>query len=328
MKILNKYKWFLHINYFFGGFMLRLFRLGIVLAFMGIIALGDSIAQTPVYLAGRIAPGEVKVLVKDPDSLYIINRELTVAGTLIIEPGTKLYFFPQGRLIDSVGGRIIADGFANATYKERPDGINPIQPGSRFYSYADPAYFLYESASDRTIDVTTPRDPSVHREKYNHIFNVVIDTLTRTIHNLENVDRPDAVVPRLPKNPNQFVIPLPNDNNKFIVPFEHALMFVTSRMVGMGYKGDVNMSLKPWRRVADRNVNVVNEQIRFIGQLDNNFSREWGHIIILPGARAAFFRNVKFEGFRKDTTVDRNDRYKQLALPGLTDNQVQELNSA
>ena len=313
------------LTIFFGGFMLRLFRLGIVLAFLGILTAGEGFAQTAVYLAGRIAPGEVRVLVKDSDSLYIINRELTVAGTLIIEPGTKLYFFPNGRLIDSVGGRIIADGFANATYKERPDGINPIQPGSRFYSYADPAYFLFESATDRTIDVPTVRDLTVHKEKYNYVFNVIIDTLNRKIIDIVSPD--DPMLPKLPTNPNKFVIPLPNDKNKFIVPFEIALMYVSSRMVGMQYKDDINLNLRAWRRVNDRNVNIVNEQIRFIGQLENNFSQEWGHIIVLPGARAAFFRNVKFEGFRKDTTVDRLNRYKAASLPGLTADQVQTLNN-
>ncbi|MGC5198595.1 hypothetical protein, partial [Aphanothece microscopica] len=41
----------------------------------------------------------------------------------------------------------------------------------------------------------------------------------------------------------------------------------------------------------------------------NNFSREWGHIIVLPGARTAFFRDVDFTGFRKDTTVDTEPIY-------------------
>ncbi len=303
--------------------MLRLFRLSILLAFFGILAAGENIAQTPVYMAGRIAPGEVRILVNNPDSLYYINRQVVVAGTMIIEPGTKVYFFPNGRLIDSTGGRIIADGFANAVYNERPDGINPIQPGSRFYSYADPEYFLYESATARTVDVTTVRDLTVHPEKYNHIFNVIIDTMERKVYDLQNPD--DLNWPKMPAAPNQFVIPIPGDDNKFIVPFEHALMFHTSRMNGMQYKNDINLNLKPWLRVNDRNVNIVNEQIRFIGQVENNFSREWGHIVILPGARAAFFRNVKFEGFRKDTTVDMF-HYENSSFPGMTAQQVKMLN--
>jgi hypothetical protein len=68
---------------------------------------------------------------------------------------------------------------------------------------------------------------------------------------------------------------------------------------------DQNINRTPWQRAGGRSVNVTPGQIIFRGRPVNNFSREWGHIIILPGARAAFFRNVLFENFRKDTTVDR-----------------------
>jgi hypothetical protein len=51
-------------------------------------------------------------------------------------------------------------------------------------------------------------------------------------------------------------------------------------------------------------VNVIPSRITFIGQPQNENSREYGHIVVLPGARAAFFRNCNFESIKKDTTVD------------------------
>jgi hypothetical protein len=49
--------------------------------------------------------------------------------------------------------------------------------------------------------------------------------------------------------------------------------------------------------------------ITFIGQPQNENSREYGHIVVMPGARAAFFRNCSFERIKKDTTVDVRNYY-------------------
>jgi len=103
-----------------GGIMKRLFRLSILMVLLGILSVGTTLAQQ-VYVSGRVAPGDVRIFVKD--SVYIIDRDYIIGGTLIIEPGTTVYFYPQGRIIDSTGGRIIADGYAKATYTQNPAGL-------------------------------------------------------------------------------------------------------------------------------------------------------------------------------------------------------------
>jgi hypothetical protein len=102
--------------------MQRLLRLSLFLVLLGIITF-NTYAQPQVYVSGRVAPGDIRVFFKD--TVYIINRDFVIGGTLIIEPGTTVRFYPNGRLIDSVGGRIIADGFASATYTANPGGLNP-----------------------------------------------------------------------------------------------------------------------------------------------------------------------------------------------------------
>ena len=85
--------------------MQRLFRLSLFTVLLGILILAEGIAQKPqVFVSGRIAPGDVRVFQKD--SVYIVDRDYVIGGTLIIEPGTDIKFYPNGRIIDSVGGRI------------------------------------------------------------------------------------------------------------------------------------------------------------------------------------------------------------------------------
>lgn len=269
-----------------GGIMKRLFRISILMVLLGILSVGTMLAQQ-VYVSGRVAPGDVRIFVKD--SVYIIDREYVIGGTLIIEPGTTVYFYPQGRIIDSTGGRIIADGLASATYTQNPGGLNPIAPGSPYDGYSDPGYFLYQSGTARTVNVTTTRDVTVNPTKYNYVFNVVFDTLNKKIVDL--VDPLDVVGNKYKGN-----------NNWIVISYEQAIFWEAARLKFAA--NDVNLKMNPWIRQS-----VSNGEIKFIGTPVNNFSREWGHIVILPGARAAFFRNVSFNGFRKDTTVDRTNYY-------------------
>ena len=268
----------------------RLFRLTLLLVLVSILALSESFADQ-IYVSGRLAPGQVRVFLKD--NTYIINRDYVIGGTLIIEPGTTVKFYPQGRIIDSVGGRIIADGFAKATYNANPGGIDPIAtPGSSqnmpgFSGYADLKYFLYAGTSS----VQSTRDLTVHPQKYDHIFNVTLDTAARQIKDLTLSE-----------------IGVPLLVNRVIIPFEQAFMFTAARLE-IDPNNDINLNIKPWSRLGAKSPNVTDGKIYFRGQPENNFSREWGHILVLPGARAAFFRNVVFEGFRKDTTVDRTAIY-------------------
>lgn len=278
--------------------MKRLFRFSILLLMLGVLTATESYSQPKAFVSGRLAPGNVRIFVKD--SSYVIDRDYIIGGTLIIEPGTTVYFYPNGRIIDSTGGRIIADGFSSATYTANPGGLNPIAPGSPYnQGYADPGYFLHTS-SGSTITVGTSRDLTVNPSKYNYIFNVVFDTLNKRIVDLVDPTDPTPVGGLYQSN-----------NNLIVVTFEHAIMWQASRLAS---GSDVNLEMSPWTRLNQKSVNVTNGEIKFMGSPVNNFSREWGHIIVLPGARAAFFRNVSFNGFRKDTTVDRTD-YFNPSLP-------------
>ena len=298
----------------------RLFRLSLLVvlltALMGSVGFA---ASNQAFVSGRVGPEDVRVFVKD--SVYIIDRDYMIAGTLIIEPGTTVMFYPQGRIIDSVGGRIIADGDAQASYTpssvvtKSNVQINPVeQMGTSpnpysFDGYSDLRYFLYgmgyfnyfdgaDNHSDAVVRGTSA-EPTVNAAKHNHIYNVVLNIATRQIENL--ID---------PMNP-------PMGPDRYVVPFEHAIMFMASRLYNDPIL-DQNLRDRPWRRIHDLTPNVSSGTIRFIGQPANNFSEEWGHIIVLPGARAAFFRNVEFDGIRKYENVDRFPLYKKASFPQLT----------
>ena len=261
----------------------RLLRLSFLAVLLGIFIINEGNAQLPqIYVSGKIQPNEVRVFLKD--TVYVIDQSLVVGGTLIIEPGTTILFNPNGRLIDSVGGRIIADGFASSFYKPSPNNLVPL-PGhpNNFLNctgYSDLTYFLYKStvpgAADSTIKPSTKREKSVNSDKWNYIFNVRLDLSDRRIKNLQ--------VPVTTTDP--------------IITYEEAIVYSAARL----QNPDPIMNNFPYN--SDR-VNFNEARIKFVGQKINSFSREWGHIIILPGARAAFFRNCDFENFRKDTTVDR-----------------------
>ena len=87
--------------------MQRLFRSTIFIAVLTLLSTSIVFGQDrTVEVSGKLAPGDVRVFVKD--SVYRINQSYVIGGTLIIEPGTLVRFSPNGRLIDSTGGRIIA----------------------------------------------------------------------------------------------------------------------------------------------------------------------------------------------------------------------------
>ena len=296
--------------------MQRLIRSCIFMAVFAVLSVGIALGQTPkVQVSGKLATGDVRVFVKD--TIYEINRAYVIGGTLIIEPGTQVEFSPNGRLIDSTGGRIIADGFAEASYTANPELLNgfDLNPVATAFSsanpnrgalppyagYSDLAYFLHGNngnTSSGTISTvnfsgTTP-ELTVNNDKRNFIFNVVLDTVNRKLKQLEvaNDGSPVGLVP----------------NQDVVVTYEQAIMFITSRM-NVNPGSDPNLKQYPWKRIGNKSPNVTKGKIRFIGQPFNNFSYEWGHIVILPGARAAFFRNCEFEGFKKSTTVDRTPYY-------------------
>lgn len=289
----------------------RLFRLSFLVMLFGIFLIWEADAQRPqAYISGKIEPNDVRILLKD--TTYIINRDYVVAGTLIIEPGTTVLFYPNGRLIDSVGGRIIADGFSKSVYNRHPDGIIPL-PGhstnliQQFTGYYDLRYFAYRSATDQTIRWTTEREKTIHSNKYNLVYNLLLDTVQRKI-----------------TSPIPGTIPTVN---QVWISYEEAIMFTASKL----HSFDPVKNLYP---LDSARLNVKENRINFIGQPVDNFSREWGHIVILPGSGIAFFRNCTFDGFRKDTTVDRTKYYgyetfatNPLPWMNLTVAQVDNLNN-
>lgn len=314
--------------YSLGGRMLRWFRLSALAALVALVT-GTAFAQLPIReVSGRVDAKDVRIFVRD--TLYRISGNYVIAGTLIIEPGTRVEFLPNGRIIDSTGGRIIADGRARATYpfQNPPDYQTIPRPGGgTCYDYSDPAYF------QSVISRTTQIEPTIHPQKYDITYHVILDTLTRQIENLPPlpynaqgavyVQWPTAVNPSgtpTPPSGQLYIYNMPTVvgastyyNTKFVVPFEYALMWITARLQNPSL--DPLIRTQPWRRFNNQDPSIGGpgrDRIRFVG-VGTNLAREWGHIIILPGARTAFFRDCDFDNFRKDTTVDRVNIYQQAA---------------
>lgn len=221
-------------------------------------------AQDYVEVRGSLPPGQVRVFVRD--TVYRISGTYTIGGTLVIEPGTRVEFLPNGRMIDSTGGRILADGRASATYNANAE--NALQPP--YTGYDDPAYF----GATGVLSSTIATEPTIHASNYGTVFHVNMGSDP----NLQNLTPAEAVVYR------------------------------AARLELGGVISAIR--LNPWfREKANSPINVRPARITFVAGDVNNFSREWGHIIVLPGAHAAFFRDVDFLNFRKDTTVDNEPIY-------------------
>jgi hypothetical protein len=191
------------------------------------------------------------------------------------------------------------------------------------YDYSDPAYFLNAAVVGRSTQI----EPTINSSKNDVVFHVILDTLTRRIENLpslpgdalgsSDVNWPTAVNPPTGATPPAgklfLATPTPTIigttstfNTKFVVPFEYALMWITARLSNPNL--DPAIRTRAWTRLNYASPNVGGpgrDRILFLGRAINNFSREWGHIVVLPGARAAFFRDCDFQNFRKDTTVSR-----------------------
>jgi predicted outer membrane repeat protein len=278
-----------------GGYMHRLFRVSFLA--VAICALGFSVskaADKPTWpISGRVAPGEVRFLTKD--TVYNVDGQLVIGGTLLIEPGTTLSFGPNSRIIDSTGGRIIADGFAGATYYPNPDGINPMKAlnNKGWDGYADLKYFIYPN----TIVSSSPRELTVGLDKSDYIFNFILDTNTRKL-----TDNAAKLTGK------KYAV----QNNEYRVSYVQAMMYLLS---GINEVKDLRNDFRNdyfWKRSGTSDtLKVKPEPINFVGQIVTGASREKGYIVVLPGARAAFFRNCNFENMRKDVTVDTNGYYSK-----------------
>jgi predicted outer membrane repeat protein len=260
MKKLNKK--IKHQVFATGGCMQRWFRLSSLLL---VLTAFFSVAQAQDYVEvrGSLTPGNVRVFVRD--TVYRISGTYTIGGTLIIEPGTRVEFLPNGRLIDSTGGRIIADGRASANYNAT--AVNPLF--APYNGYNDPQYFGAAGVVSSSIST----EPTIHPSKYPTVFNVNLGSDP----NLQNLTPGKAI------------------------------LYSAARLHLGGIISAIR--LNPWFREKATPINVRPARITFAAGDVNNFSREWGHIIVLPGASAAFFRDVDFLNFRKDTTVDNEPIY-------------------
>ncbi len=293
----------------------RLFRLSILVALLCILGLRTSNAQTPVELSGGVPASEVRVLLYDPMRSYYVAGDFDIYGTLIIEPGVTLYFNADSRIKVEAGGRFIADGQAKATYLAAPDGFVPVRNNPElnpngWLGYGDLEYFLYSSETAKTLTTNTVRDLTIHRDKVNEIFNVTLNKSTRA---LKNVNGGSA--------------------NEVQISFEQAIVYEAAGIKAIDPTDPTNYkNSNPWTRNSGnsdvvRSVNFSPERIRFIGKpVLNGYSKEWGHIVVLPGAKAAFFRDCDFEKFKKDTTVDNKAYY--AAIAGKTAAEVKAINAA
>ncbi|MCL2039519.1 MAG: YCF48-related protein [Bacteroidetes bacterium] len=297
-----------------------------------------------VQLSGTIGQDSVRVLLKE-DTTYL-NQSLTIKGTLIVEPGARIEFYDNSRIIVAAGGRIIADGFANLAKKARPGTLaTPTQVVNAFADgFHDMRCFLFPiggggTAANMTAGLGSTewgtRERTIHPFKYNTIFNVAVDIENRKLVNINPMDpgwpRIDTA-DRTGRYLRQEVFrPYNNDPNTniYVIPYETAIMFWAARMNEFP-STNPPLVLNDWLRLDGSAVDVVPRQIQFVGQPQGQFSREWGHIVVLPGARAAFFRNCLFENIRKDTTVDNVAFYENVTEidKNLSSVELNELNKA
>lgn len=221
--------------------MQRLLRaLLLVVAFMLVGELGMAQIAKPIrVVSGRLPQGVHRVFTKD--TLYQISGNFVVSGHLMIEPGTTVEFLPNGRLIDSVGGKITADGELQAIWDR-----NTVDVSLFASKYCDVGYMMSHVSIGGQPEITAPG---------------------------------------------------PNWTN--YVPW---ILFYHANRRG-NCATDGNLKNVPYLR------DVVRAPIVFRGRPVNQFSTEWGHIVVLPGADSAVFRNCQFVNFRKDTQVVQSTQY-------------------
>lgn len=213
-----------------------------------------QLAKPVRIVSGRLPQGTLRVFTKD--TLYQISGAYFVSGQLVIEPGTTVEFLPNGRLIDSVGGKIIADGELQAIWNRNQAAVAAYPD-----RYCDVNYIMDHVAIGGKPEITAPG---------------------------------------------------PNWTN--YIPW--VLFYYANRRADCAT--DANLRNTPYTR------DVVRAPIIFRGRPVNQFSREWGHIVILPGADSAIFRNCQFVNFRKDTFVVQSpgQYYNPSAQSGYNGTQV------
>lgn len=247
-------------GFLISGGTMRRFLKTLLLLVMSVVVGETALAQVkPIaQVAGRLGQQELRVFTKD--TLYQIAGDYHVSGVLIIEPGTTVEWLPGGRLIDSVGGKIIADGELDAIWDRNTSSVN--------------------SYSDRYCDIDYIRD------------HVAIS------------GRPEITAAGGP-----------NGSPNWVNYASHLLFYYANKMDRCAT--DPNLKFRQYAR------DVRREPIIFRGVAVNQNSEEWGHIVVLPGADSAVFRNVQFVNFRKDTGAVFNQQfYRPTAAGGYNNEQI------
>jgi predicted outer membrane repeat protein len=96
------------------------------LVFLGVAQ--EAKSQYIVEVSGYLTPGQTRVFhYRTPnnsqtDTIYRISGNYSISGTLIVQAGAEVHFLPGGRIVDSVGGSIIANGFGLV-----PGDPNPLR---------------------------------------------------------------------------------------------------------------------------------------------------------------------------------------------------------
>ena len=105
-----------------------LVALFLILGALGVVQ--TSNAQQIVEISGYLTPGQTRILhSRTPgnaltDTIYRISGRLSVSGTLRIMEGAEVHFLPDGRIVDSAGGKIVANGFQGLARRIQIRGIN------------------------------------------------------------------------------------------------------------------------------------------------------------------------------------------------------------
>ena len=183
-----------------------------------------------MQVSGRLPIGALRVF--SNDTLYQMSGDYIISSgaALVIAPGTTVQFLPNSRLIDSTGGKIIADGLMNVSW----NGVTPS--GSQTWC-----------------------------------------SILPTAYYATNAD--------LVANPNG--------------PSYAASIFAAAN----GVTGTAISCASPYSITSIPPVGTAGT-ITFRGVAVNQFSVEWGNILILPGADSAYFRNCVFENMKKYVNVD------------------------
>lgn len=211
----------------------------VALAIMGLTTLPNASAQTTVgvvQVSGRLPKNGLRVF--SNDTLYQMSGTYIIdsGAALVIAPGTTVQFLPNSRIVDSTGGKIIADGLPQIYWNT---SVTPV--GSQTWCTILPNAYGWTNYPDlNALGQPVPAGPP-----YAAAIFAAANGVTGTALSC---------------------------STPYAVPF----------IPPIGSTGTITF----------RGVSV------------NQFSVEWGNILVLPGADSVFFRNCVFENMKKDTTVD------------------------